>query len=49
MLLNTYLLYLKLDLQSKDAFFAGLRQQIEDDFGSRLQLSSISAFHFAQK
>ncbi|MDF5715444.1 MAG: hypothetical protein PUP93_16560 [Rhizonema sp. NSF051] len=49
MLLFTYSPYLKLDPHSKDALFAGLRQRIEDDFGSRLQLSYISAFYIAQK
>jgi hypothetical protein len=45
MLLNTYSPYLKLDLQHKDALFAGLRNSIEQNFGGSLQLSYISAFH----
>lgn len=48
-LLNTYSPYLKLDQQSKDALFAGLKHRIEDEFGGSLQLSYISAFHIAQK
>ncbi|GAA6622974.1 class I SAM-dependent methyltransferase [Scytonema sp. NUACC26] len=49
MLLNTYSPYLKLDSQSKDALFTGLRHRIEHDFGGNLQLSYISAFHIAKK
>lgn len=49
MLLNTYSPYLKLDFQSKDALFTGLRHRIEDNFGGYLQLSYISAFHIAKK
>ena len=45
MLLNTYSPYLKLDPQCKDDLFAGLRNSIEHNFGSSLQLSYISAFH----
>lgn len=48
-LLNTYSPYLKLDPQSKEALFAGLRDRIEHDFGGSLQLSYLSAFHIAQK
>ncbi|MBR8837002.1 MAG: class I SAM-dependent methyltransferase [Stigonema ocellatum SAG 48.90 = DSM 106950] len=49
MLLNTYSPYLKLDPRSKEALFAGLRQRIEHDFGSSIQLSYISAFDIAEK
>lgn len=49
MLLNTYSPYIKLDTQSKDALFAGLRHRIENDFGGGLRLSYISAFHIAKK
>lgn len=47
-LLNTYSPYLKLEPQSKEALFAGLKDRIERDFGGTLQLSYISAFHIAQ-
>ncbi|WP_207714042.1 hypothetical protein [Scytonema sp. UIC 10036] len=49
MLLNTYSPYIKLDSQSKDALFTGLRHRIEYDFGGNLQLSYISSFHIAKK
>ncbi|GAB1539831.1 class I SAM-dependent methyltransferase [Scytonema sp. NUACC21] len=49
MLLNTYSPYLKLDTQTKNALFAGLRDRIEHEFGGSLLLSFISAFHIAQK
>jgi SAM-dependent methyltransferase len=49
MLLNTYSPYLKLESQSKEALFNGLRHRIEHDFGGNLQLSYISAFHIAKK
>ncbi|MBV9390181.1 MAG: class I SAM-dependent methyltransferase [Chroococcidiopsidaceae cyanobacterium CP_BM_ER_R8_30] len=49
MLLNTYSPYLKLDSQSRDALFAGLREKIEQNYGGNLQLSYLSAFHIAQK
>jgi len=48
-LLNTYSPYLKLEPQSKEALFAGLRDRIDRDFGGTLQLSYLSAFHIAQK
>lgn len=48
-LLNTYSPYLKLEPQSKEALFAGLRDRINRDFGGTLQLSYLSAFHIAQK
>ncbi|MBW4633450.1 MAG: class I SAM-dependent methyltransferase [Iphinoe sp. HA4291-MV1] len=47
--LNTYSPYLKLDPQTKNALFAGLKHRIEHEFGGSLQLSYISAFHIAQK
>ncbi|MEC4818392.1 MAG: class I SAM-dependent methyltransferase [Scytonema sp. PMC 1069.18] len=49
MLLNTYSPYLKLDPQIRNTLFAGLRHRIEHNFGDRLQLSYISAFHIARK
>ncbi|MEO1295282.1 MAG: class I SAM-dependent methyltransferase [Cyanobacteria bacterium J06636_16] len=49
MLLNTYSPYLKLDPQTREALFSGLSSRIESDFGGRLQLSYISAFHIAQR
>jgi SAM-dependent methyltransferase len=48
-LLNTYSPYLKLDHESKEALFKGLRDKIERDFGGSLRLSYISAFHVAQR
>jgi SAM-dependent methyltransferase len=48
-LLNTYSPYLKLDSQSKETLFTGLRERIEHDFGGSLQLSYVSAFHIAKK
>ncbi|MDZ8262578.1 class I SAM-dependent methyltransferase [Nostoc sp. ChiQUE01b] len=48
-LLNTYSPYIKLDPETKESLFLGLRRCIEDDFGGSLQLSYISAFHIAQK
>ncbi|MDZ7970739.1 MAG: hypothetical protein RM368_38425 [Nostoc sp. DedSLP03] len=48
-LLNTYSPYIKLDPETKNYLFLGLRNCIEDDFGGSLQLSYISAFHIAQK
>lgn len=49
MLLSTYSPYLKLEQKSQEALFFGLRERIEHDFGGRLELSYISAFHIAQK
>jgi hypothetical protein len=49
MLLSTYSPYLKLEQKSKEALFFGLRERIEHDFGGRLELSCISAFHIAQQ
>lgn len=48
-LLKTYSPYLKLDPQTREALFSDLSSRIESDFGGRLQLSYISAFHIAQK
>jgi SAM-dependent methyltransferase len=48
-LLNTYSAYIKLDPQSKEYLFYGLRDCIEDEFRGSLQLSYISAFHVAKK
>ncbi|MEH2182581.1 class I SAM-dependent methyltransferase [Nostoc sp.] len=48
-LLNTYSPYIKLDPETKESLFLGLRRCIEDNFGGSLQLSYISAFHIAQK
>jgi protein-L-isoaspartate O-methyltransferase len=48
-LLNTYSPYLKLDTQTKQTLFEGLKNVIKSDFGGSLQLSYISAFHVAQK
>jgi protein-L-isoaspartate O-methyltransferase len=48
MLLNTYSPYLKLDPDSREALFNGLRDRIEQDFGGSLALSYLSAFHIAQ-
>ncbi|MGF1523110.1 MAG: class I SAM-dependent methyltransferase [Leptolyngbyaceae cyanobacterium] len=48
-LLNTYSPYLKLETQTREILFGALRNKIESDFGGRLQLSYISAFHIAQK
>jgi SAM-dependent methyltransferase len=48
-LLKTYSAYIKLDPQSKESLFSGLRHCIEDEFGGNLQLSYISAFHVAKK
>ncbi len=45
MLLSTYSPYLKLDPQSRDFLFNGLRKKIEQDLGGSIQLSSLSAFH----
>ncbi|MBV8887649.1 MAG: class I SAM-dependent methyltransferase [Chroococcidiopsidaceae cyanobacterium CP_BM_RX_35] len=49
MLLSTYSPYLKLDSQSRDALFAGLREKIEQNYGGSLELSYLSAFHIARK
>ncbi|NET30554.1 MAG: class I SAM-dependent methyltransferase [Cyanothece sp. SIO1E1] len=49
MLLQTYSPYLELDHKCQNALFAGLRDRIERDFGGKLQLFYISAFHMAQK
>jgi SAM-dependent methyltransferase len=49
MLLNSYSPYLKLDPVRKEALFAGLKQQVVDHCGGRLQLSYRSAFHIWQK
>lgn len=48
MLLNTYSPYLKLDPLHKQALFEGLRHKIEQDFGGKIQLSYLSAFHIAR-
>jgi SAM-dependent methyltransferase len=48
-LLNTYSPYIMLDPRTKESLFAGLKHQIEHDFGGNLQLSYISAYHIAQK
>ncbi|KOP27544.1 methyltransferase [Hapalosiphon sp. MRB220] len=48
-LLNTYSAYLKLEPQSKEALFGGLRNMIDHEFDGSLELSYISAFHIAQK
>jgi SAM-dependent methyltransferase len=48
-LLNTYSPYIILEPQNKQALFAGLRNRIEQEYGGRLQLSYLSAFHIAQK
>ncbi len=48
-LLNTYSPYLKLEPQSKEALFGGLRNMIDHEFDGILELSYISAFHIAQK
>ncbi len=49
MLLSTYSPYLKLDPQSRDFLFNGLREKIEQDLGGSIQLSYLSAFHITQK
>ncbi|HEY9725877.1 MAG TPA: class I SAM-dependent methyltransferase [Chroococcales cyanobacterium] len=48
-LLSTYSPYLKLDPQSRNALFEGLREKIEQNVGGTIQLSYLSAFHIAQK
>lgn len=48
-LLNTYLPYLKLDSERKQALFQGLRDRIESCLNGKLQLFLTSAFHIAQK
>ena len=49
MLLNTYSPYLKLEAAQRAILFEALREKIEQNLGSRLPLSSLSAFHVAQK
>ncbi|MBD2102341.1 class I SAM-dependent methyltransferase [Leptolyngbya sp. FACHB-261] len=49
MLLTTYSPYLKLEPQSGEALFAGLRHKVEHEFGGSLQLSYLSAFHIASR
>ncbi len=48
-LLSTYSVYIKLDPHSKESLFSALKHHIEENFGSSLQLSYISAFHVVQK
>jgi hypothetical protein len=49
MLLNTYSPYLKLEAEQRAILFEALREKIEQNLGSRLPLSYLSAFHVAQK
>jgi SAM-dependent methyltransferase len=49
LLLSTYSPYLKLDKQSRDSVFNGLRGKIEQDLGGRIQLSYLSTFHISRK
>lgn len=49
MLLNTYSPYLKLEAAQRAILFEALREKIEQNLGNRLPLSSLSAFHVAQK
>jgi hypothetical protein len=46
---NDYSPYLKLDKQSRDSVFNGLRGKIEQDLGGRIQLSYLSTFHISRK
>ncbi|MEM9980148.1 MAG: SAM-dependent methyltransferase, partial [Cyanobacteria bacterium P01_D01_bin.2] len=48
-LLTTYSPYLRLEAQSRKALFNDLKDLIDREWGGRLQLSYISAFHIAQK
>jgi len=48
-LLTTYSDYLKLESQQRETLFTGLRQKIEQSYGSSLELVRISAFHLARK
>jgi len=41
--------YLKLDGETREALFQGLREHIQHEWGDSLQLSYISAFHIARK
>ncbi|MDJ0618424.1 MAG: class I SAM-dependent methyltransferase [Calothrix sp. MO_192.B10] len=48
-LLHTYSQCIKLDIQNRDALFAGLREKIEQQFGGSLQLSYLSACQVGRK
>jgi SAM-dependent methyltransferase len=48
-LLSTLSPYIALDLQSKDALFAGLAEKIKTNFNGIVRLQYISAFHIAKK
>lgn len=47
MLLNTYSPHLKLETQQKQALFAGLREDLEQN-GNTVDLSYVSAFHITR-
>ncbi|MDJ0736229.1 MAG: class I SAM-dependent methyltransferase [Nostocaceae cyanobacterium] len=48
-LLNTYSQCIKLDIQNRDALFAGLREKIEEQFGGSIELFYLSACQIARK
>jgi len=49
LLLNTYSPYLQIDSEKRDLLFKGLRDKIEDNFGSSLKLSFLSIFQLLKK
>jgi SAM-dependent methyltransferase len=49
MLLSSYSPYINLKPQNRERLFAGLKEKIEQNCGSSIQLSYISAFQIAQK
>ncbi|MGF1540815.1 MAG: hypothetical protein ACFCU5_10260 [Pleurocapsa sp.] len=49
MLLSTLSPYIALATQKRNSLFNNLKERLEDNFTSRLQLSHLSMWHIAQK
>ena len=48
-LLQTYLVYIALDDETRNSLLKSLRKALENNCGSSIEASYLSAFHVAQK